>query len=126
MKKSAVVTDNAPAAIGPYSQGIIAGDFVFTSGQIPYTPEGTICDDIAGQARQSLENVQAVLEAAGSSMENVVKCTVFIADIAQFAQVNEVYREYFGEPCPARSCVETPHLPKGVGIEIEAIALLNK
>lgn len=122
MNKQAVATEKAPAAIGPYSQGMILGDLVFSSGQIPYTPDGQISDDIKEQTRQSLENVKAILEAAGSSLDKVIKCTVFITDMAQFAAINEVYAQYFTAPFPARSCVQVAYLPKGVGIEIEAIA----
>ncbi|MDO4733102.1 MAG: RidA family protein [Bacillota bacterium] len=122
MNKLAVSTDKAPAAIGPYSQGMTFGDLVFTSGQIPYTPDGKISEDISEQTRQSLENVKAILEAAGSSLDKVIKCTVFITDMNQFAAINEVYAQYFSAPFPARSCVQVAYLPKGVNIEIEAIA----
>ncbi len=125
MKMIPVATNKAPAAIGPYSQGIVAGDLVFTSGQIPYTPDGQIAADIAGQTRQALENVKAVLEAAGSSLQQVVKCTVFVADMQDFAIVNQVYAEYFSAPCPARSCIQAAALPKGVGVEIEAIGVIG-
>ncbi len=122
MNKQPISTEKAPAAIGPYSQGMILGDLVFTSGQIPYTPEGTVSEDIAEQTKQSLENVKAILEAAGSSMDKVIKCTVFIMDMGQFGAINEVYAQYFSAPYPARSCVQVACLPKGVGVEIEAIA----
>ena len=122
MSKQPISTEQAPAAIGPYSQGMTWGDLVFTSGQIPYTPEGQISGDIAEQTKQSLENVKAVLGAAGSSLDKVIKCTVFIADMGQFATINEVYAQYFSAPFPARSCVQAAYLPKGVGVEIEAIA----
>lgn len=123
MSKQQISTVKAPEAIGPYSQGIISGDLIFTSGQIPYTPEGQISEDIAEQTRQSLENVKAVLEAAGSSLEKVVKCTVFITDMKQFSIINQVYAQYFTEPFPARSCIQAAYLPKGVGVEIEVIAV---
>ena len=123
MEKKVVHTDRAPAAIGPYSQAIDLGNLVFTSGQIPVAPDGSISDDIAEQARQALENLKAVLEAAGSSMSRVVKTTVFITDMGQFSIINGVYQQYFEQPYPARSCVQVAELPKGVAIEIEAIAL---
>ena len=123
MEKHPIHTDLAPAAIGPYSQGIDLGSMVFTSGQIPVGPDGTVSADIAQQTHQALKNLQAVLEAAGSSLDKVVKTTVFITDMAQFGAVNEVYAQYFAMPYPARSCVQVAALPKGVGIEIEAVAL---
>ena len=124
MEKKQIHTDLAPAAIGPYSQAIDLGEIVFTSGQIPVDPAtGTVSDDIVEQAHQSLKNVKAVLEAAGSGMDKVVKTTVFIADMDQFGAINSVYEQYFTQPYPARSCVQAAKLPKGVGIEIEAIAL---
>lgn len=123
MKKNLVHTDRAPAAIGPYSQAIDLGELVFTSGQIPVAPDGTVSDDVAEQARQCLENLKAVLEAAGSGMDKVVKTTVFIMDMGQFGTINEVYQQYFTQPYPARSCVQVAQLPKGVSIEIEAVAL---
>jgi len=123
MEKKVVHTDRAPAAIGPYSQAIDLGNLVFTSGQIPVAPDGSISDDIAEQARQALENLKAVLEAAGSSMSRVVKTTVFITDMGQFGTINGIYQQYFEQPYPARSCVQVAQLPKGVAIEIEAIAM---
>lgn len=123
MKKNLVYTDRAPAAIGPYSQAIDLGELVFTSGQIPVAPDGTVSDDVAEQARQCLENLKAVLEAAGSGMDKVVKTTVFIMDMGQFGTINEVYQQYFTQPYPARSCVQVAQLPKGVAIEVEAVAL---
>lgn len=122
MSKEQISTEKAPGAIGPYSQGIVLGNLIFTSGQIPYTPDGQVSEDIAEQTRQSLENIKSVLEAAGSSLDKVVKCTVFIADMEQFSIINQVYAQYFTEPFPARSCVQAAYLPKGVGVEIEAIA----
>lgn len=121
MKK--VSTPNAPAAIGPYSQAIIANGMVFASGQIPVDPatgavKGTSIEE---QAEQSCKNVAALLEAAGSSIENVVKTTCFLAEMADFAAFNAVYAKYFVS-CPARSCVAAKDLPKGVLCEIEAIA----
>ena len=117
-----LATTNAPAAIGPYSQGMILGHLVFTSGQIPVDPAtGEIPEGIAAQAERSCRNVAAVLEAAGTSMENVVKTTCFLADMADFAAFNQVYARFFTS-CPARSCVAVKALPKGVLCEIEAIA----
>ena len=117
-----IATSNAPAAIGPYSQGMILGHLVFTSGQIPVDPAtGEIPEGIAAQAERSCRNVAAVLEAAGTSMENVVKTTCFLADMADFAAFNQVYARFFTS-CPARSCVAVKALPKGVLCEIEAIA----
>ena len=119
-----VSTTNAPAAIGPYSQGMIAGNLVFCSGQIPVAPAtGDIPAGIAAQAEQSCRNVAAVLAAAGSSCEKVVKTTCFIADMGDFAAFNEVYAKYFGGK-PARSCCAVKTLPKNVLCEIEAIAEL--
>lgn len=123
MEKKMILTDRAPAAIGPYSQAIDLGEVVFTSGQIPVAPDGSISEDVAEQARQCMENLKAVLEAAGSSMDKVVKTTVFITDINQFGTINEVYAGFFAQPYPARSCVQVAKLPKGVAIEVEAIAL---
>ena len=122
MTKQTLSTQQAPAAIGPYSQGISLGDLVFTSGQLPIDPvTGQMPESIEEQARQSLKNVSAVLEAAGSSMEKAVKITVFMANMADFAAVNEVYKTFFSMDCPARSAVEVACLPKNAGIEIEAI-----
>ena len=126
MKKSILSTKNAPAAIGPYEQGYIAGGFVFTSGQIPVNPEtGEIPEGIEKQAAQSCRNVCAILAAAGVSAEQVVKTTCFLADMADFAAFNAVYAEYFTGK-PARSCVAVKSLPKGVLCEIEAIAVLQE
>ena len=117
-----IATTNAPAAIGPYSQGMILGHLVFTSGQIPVDPAtGEIPEGISAQAERSCRNVAAVLEAAGTSMENVVKTTCFLADMADFAAFNQVYAKYFVSK-PARSCVAVKTLPKNVLCEIEAIA----
>lgn len=123
MQKEIISTSKAPSAIGPYSQGIKIGDMVFTSGQIPVNPAtGEVVTEIKAATRQSLENVKAVLEEAGSSLEKVVKVVVFIKDMNDFGQVNEVYGEYFKENPPARSCVEVARLPKDCVIEIEAVA----
>ncbi len=118
-----IATDQAPGAIGPYSQGIDVNGFVFTSGQIPVEPvSGTIPEGIAAQAEQSCRNVGAILEAAGVGFQNVVKTTCFLADMGDFAEFNEVYAKYFLSK-PARSCVAAKALPKGVLCEIEAIAV---
>lgn len=117
-----IETKNAPGAIGPYSQGYISNGFVYTSGQIPVNPEtGEIPKTIAEQAEQSCKNVGALLEAAGSGFDKVIKTTCFLADMADFAAFNEVYAGYFTSK-PARSCVAAKELPKGVLCEIEAIA----
>lgn len=117
-----IETSNAPGAIGPYSQGFVVNGFVFTSGQIPVNPiNGSAPESIAAQAEQSCKNVQAILEAAGSSLTKVVKTTCFLADMGDFAAFNEVYAKYFTEK-PARSCVAVKTLPKNVLCEIEAIA----
>ena len=119
-----ISTQNAPAAIGPYSQGMVVGSLVFCSGQIPVDPAtGNIPEGITAQAEQSCRNVAAVLAAAGSDLGKVVKTTCFLADMADFAAFNEVYAKYFVSK-PARSCVAVKELPKGVLCEIEAIAAL--
>ena len=124
MDKKVIATTNAPGAIGPYSQAWAVGDFVFASGQIPVDPTtGEIAEGIAAQAEQSCKNVAAIVEAAGASMENVVKTTCFLADMGDFAAFNEVYARYFTSK-PARSCVAVKTLPKNVLCEIEAIAIL--
>ena len=124
MKKE-VKTPDAPAAIGPYSQAVSASGFVFVSGQLPIDPVtgGFPEGGIENQTRQALRNVKAVLEAAGSSMENVVKTTVFLKDMNDFPAMNRAYEEFFSGVCPARSTVQAAALPKGALIEIEAIAL---
>ncbi len=117
-----ISTDQAPAAIGPYSQGMVANGIVYSSGQIPVDPAtGNVPEGIAAQAEQSCKNVAAVIEAGGSSMEKVIKTTCFIADMGDFADFNAVYEKYFVSK-PARSCVAVKALPKGVLCEIEAIA----
>ena len=118
-----IETKKAPAAIGPYSQAITTGGLIFTSGQIPIDPaSGSIAaNDIAGQARQAIQNLAAVLEAAGSGLDKVVKTTCFLTDINDFAVFNEIYAELFPGK-PARSCVEVSNLPKGALVEIEAVA----
>ena len=121
-------TESAPAAIGPYIQGIDLGNMVLTSGQIPVNPiTGEVPADIAAQAKQSLDNVKAVVESAGLTVGDIVKMTVFVKDLNEFATVNQVYGQFFDDHnvanYPARSCVEVARLPKDVGIEIEAIAV---
>jgi len=117
-----IATEKAPGAIGPYSQGFIAGGFLYTSGQIPVNPaDGTVPEGIAAQTEQSCKNVGAILKAAGSGYDKVIKTTCFLADIADFAAFNEVYAKYFTSK-PARSCVAVKDLPKGVLCEIEAVA----
>ncbi|WP_025322775.1 RidA family protein [Deferrisoma camini] len=123
--KRAVTTDNAPQAIGPYSQAVVAGGFVFCSGQIPLDPATgeMVEEDVATQTRQVLENLKAVLEAAGSGLDRVVKTTVFLADMGDFAAMNRVYAGFFDDVPPARAAVEVAALPKGARVEIEAVAL---
>ncbi len=120
----AVFTPNAPAAVGPYSQAVDCGDLVFLSGQIPLVPAtGLLAEGgIEAQARQMFENIKAVLAEAGMDFTNVVKTTVFMTDLGQFATLNGIYAEYFHAPYPARSCVEVTKLPKGVSVECELIA----
>ena len=117
-------TDKAPAAVGPYSQATEVNGFIFTSGQLPLVPEtGELISDIKKATARSLDNIKAILEEAGSSMEKVVKVNIFLDDVNDFAAVNEVYAEYFSEHKPARSCVEVANLPKNGLLEIEAIAV---
>ena len=118
-------TQKAPAALGPYSQGIEANRTLYVSGQIPFVPETMtlVSDDVKAQTRQSLENVKAIVEAAGYTMEDVVKAGVFIKNMDDFAAINEVYAEYLGDVKPARACVEVARLPKDVKVEIEVIAV---
>ena len=124
--KQVIHTDSAPAAIGPYSQAIQIGDLLFVSGQVPIDPStGAIVEgDIKAQAQQSLNNLKAILNAAGTNMGAVVKTTVFLADMNDFAAMNEVYAQFFQEPFPARSAVQVGRLPKDAKVAIEAIAQL--
>ena len=124
--KQVIHTDSAPAAIGPYSQAIQIGDLLFVSGQVPIDPStGAIVEgDIKAQAQQSLNNLKAILNAAGTNMGAVVKTTVFLADMNDFAAMNEVYAQFFQEPFPARSAVQVARLPKDAKVEVEAIAQL--
>lgn len=124
MTKEVINTNNAPEAIGPYSQGVIVGDFVYTSGQIPLNPvTGELVTDIKLATKKSMENIKAILEEAGTSLNNVVKTSIFLKDLNDFEAVNEVYGTYFIENKPARSCVQVAKLPKDAVIEIEAIAV---
>lgn len=125
VEKKVIKTDKAPAPVGPYSQGIIAGNFIFVSGQVPLDPktgkmvEGTISQ----QTEQVLMNIQAVLEAAGASLKDVVKCTVYIKDMNTFSEMNQKFAEFFKDNPPARAAIEAARLPRDVGVEIEAIAI---
>jgi 2-iminobutanoate/2-iminopropanoate deaminase len=126
VNKQIILTDKAPAAIGPYSQGIRVGDFIFVAGQggiIPGTKEFA-GPDIEAQTRQTLQNIQAILEASGACLEHVVKTTVFLVDIDEFARMNAVYADFFQEDPPARSTVQVAALPLGARVEIEAVALV--
>ncbi len=123
--KEVYVTDKAPRPVGPYSQVIKAGGFLFLAGQIPLTSENVMNEgDIAAQAHQVMKNLQAVLEKAGATLNHVVKTTIFLADLNDFEAVNQVYAQYFQEPYPARSTVQAARLPKGARLEIDAIAIL--
>ena len=127
MKKKVIQTEKAPKAIGPYSQAIQAGNFLFLSGQIPLDPKTgeLIKGDIRQQARQVLENIEGVLESQKLGMEDVVKVTIFLKDIGNFNEVNEVYATYFPSSPPARSTLEVAKIPRDAAIEIEAIALIH-
>lgn len=121
--KTSISTSAAPAAVGPYSQAVESGGFIFVSGQLPVDPAtGAIPDGAAAQAERAFANVLAVLAAAGVGPENVVKTTVFLADLADFSAVNEVYARVFPAPFPARSCVQVAAIPRGARLEVEAIA----
>ena len=121
----AIRTDRAPSAVGPYSQAVRSGDLVFTSGQLPMTLDGElIVDDIERATRRALANVEAVLHAGGASLADVAKVTIYLADMNDFPAVNAAYAEAFGEPFPARSCVEVARLPLDAPIEIEAVAVV--
>lgn len=124
MNKDVIETNNAPSAIGPYSQAVKIGNFLYTSGQLPVEPKTgqIVSEDVKEQAKQVMENLKGVLNAAGMELENVVKAMVFIKDMNDFGSINEVYGQYFKKPYPARSCVEVARLPKDVKIEIEVIA----
>jgi 2-iminobutanoate/2-iminopropanoate deaminase len=122
-----IQTDNAPAAIGPYSQAMVHGGIVYTAGQIPLDPQtGDLLDgDIQQQTEQVFKNLRAVLEAAGASLDSVIKTTVFLRDMGEFAAMNEVYANHFGTHAPARSTVQAARLPRDCGVEIEAIAAVG-
>ena len=127
MPKEIISTDNAPQAIGPYSQAVKTGNLIFISGQIPLDPKtGDIVDgSIEDQANQVLDNIKSICEAAGQGLEDIVKITIFLTDLGNFATVNEVMKNYFKEPYPARATVEISGLPLGVSVEIEAIVSTN-
>ncbi len=125
MNKEVVLTNNAPGAIGPYSQAIKAGNFIYTSGQLPINSKNNeLIEDIKNATAQCLENVKAVLEEAGTSMDKVVKTLVFLKDLNDFSDMNEIYASYFKENPPARSCIEVSKLPKDAIVEIEVVALI--
>ncbi|MGN1084595.1 MAG: RidA family protein [Lachnospiraceae bacterium] len=122
MRKT-IHAENAPAAVGPYVHAVEAGDFVYTSGQIGLIPAtGVLAEGVEAQAEQALQNIQAVLAAAGCTMADVIKTTVFLADIADFGKINEIYAKYFTGETPARSCLQAGALPKGALFEIEVVA----
>jgi len=124
MEKKIIRTDNAPAPIGPYNQAVQYGDMLFISGQIPMDPKtgDLVQSDIKAETKQVMENLKAILDEAGMSFSNIIKTTIFLMDMGQFAQVNEVYGSYFGEGAPARETVQVSGLPKGVNVEISMIA----
>ncbi len=125
MSKNIISTPKAPGAIGPYSQAVWAGNMLYASGQIPLNPQTgeIVSQDVKEQTHQSIKNAAAILEAAGLTLKDVFKTTVFIKDMNDFTSINEVYAQYFEAPFPARSCVEVARLPKGVKVEVEIIAL---
>lgn len=127
MSRQIVHTDSAPAAIGPYSQAVKAGNTVYFSGQIPLDPATgeVVSGDISAQARRAFDNLKAVAEAAGGSLDKIVRLGLFLTDLGQFAAVNAVMQEYFQAPFPARSTIEVSGLPKGVGFEVEAVMVLD-
>ena len=125
MTRDIITTDRAPAAIGPYSQAVKTQDLVFISGQLPIDPQSghLVTGDIRDQTRQAMQNLEAILAAAGSSLDHIVKTTLFITDMDQFATINDVYAEFFSGHPPARACVQVARLPRDAGIEVEAVAL---
>jgi reactive intermediate/imine deaminase len=127
MTKEIISTENAPQAIGPYSQAVKAGNLIFISGQVPLNPKtgDLVTESIEDQARQVLDNVKSICEAAGQSLDDILKISIFLTDLNNFAVVNDVMKEYFSEPYPARATVEVSGLPLGVNVEIEAIVLIN-
>lgn len=126
MHRDIISTDRAPAAIGPYSQAVKTQDLIFVSGQLPIDPDtgNLVTGDIRDQTRQAMQNLGAILAAAGSSFDHIVKTTLFIADMDQFGTINEIYAEFFAGQPPARACVQVARLPRDAGIEVEAVALL--
>lgn len=127
MKREVISTDGAPAAIGAYSQAVKAGDLVYISGQIPMTPAGElVTGDVSEQTRQSLENLKAILEESGSSLEDTIKVNIYASDMDNFGAINDVYSEYFTTEPPARAFVEVAGLPKDVDVEISAVAISRK
>jgi 2-iminobutanoate/2-iminopropanoate deaminase len=124
MNKQIIVSSNAPGAIGPYSQAVCKGNFLYVSGQLPVHPTtGEMSEDIQEQTRQSLNNVKSILEKAGVTLDDVVKTTVFLKDMSHFTSFNEVYQQFFEKNYPARSCVEVARLPKDAQVEIEVVAM---
>ena len=128
MKKTIISTLKAPTAIGPYEQGISIGPFIFTSGQIPINPETNelVGSEIEDETRQVLKNISEVLQAGGSSLDNTVKITVYLKDMSNFGRMNKIYQSFFTNNKPVRTCVEVSELPKGVGVEMDAIAFLQE
>lgn len=129
MSRTIIRTEHAPAPIGPYSQGVLAGgSLLFTAGQIPLDPKTgeLVAGDIRAQTRQALDNLRAILEKAGTSVEAVVKTTVYLSDMGEFAAMNEVYAEVFGKSAPARTTVEASRLPRDVKVEIDAVAVVDR
>lgn len=124
MSKRLIIPPNGPPAVGPYSPAVAAGGFLFVSGQIPIHPQTgeLIKDNFESQVRQTLENLKCIVESSGLTLNDVVKATIFVTDLANFAELNRIYEEYFSESKPARACVQAAALPKGVDVEIEAIA----
>ncbi|MBP6102720.1 MAG: RidA family protein [Leptotrichiaceae bacterium] len=126
--KKIIMTENAPKALGPYSQAIMVGNTLYVSGQIPFVPETMtlVSEDIQAQTRQSIENIKAIVNEAGGELSDIVKVNVFVKNIEDFDKINEVYAEYFSEAKPARALVEVARLPRDVKIEIEAIAVFSQ
>ena len=126
--KKIIMTENAPKALGPYSQAIMVGNTLYVSGQIPFVPETMtlVSEDIQAQTRQSIENIKAIVNEAGGELSDIVKVNVFVKNIEDFDKINEVYAEYFNEAKPARALVEVARLPRDVKIEIEAIAVFSQ
>lgn len=126
MSKQLITPSNGPAPVGPYSPAVIANGFVFISGQIPLKSDGSIeTSSFEAQTRQTLENLKAVIEASGSTLDDAVKVTIYLDDMSKFAELNDIYAEYFNESKPARACIQAAALPKGVAVEMDAIAVHN-